>query len=90
MSPAKIHPEETIWTTEYLLLHCQGYRVESAEGRLGYVEEVVQDQEWASGASRCRSGLTDAGILAIPIEGRARPAPEQQAPRRADAARTKR
>jgi hypothetical protein len=69
MSPAKVHPEENIWTIEYLLVHCQGYRVESAEGRLGYVEEVVQDPQWGIwGEPVSLRVRTDAGILAIPIE----------------------
>ena len=69
MSAAKVHPEGSIWTTEYLLLHCQGYHVESAEGRLGYVQEVVQDPQWGIwGEPVSLRVRTEAGILTLPIE----------------------
>jgi hypothetical protein len=33
--------EHSCWSAEYLLAHCEGYRVESAGGTRGYVEEIV-------------------------------------------------
>lgn len=33
------------WSVGYLLDHCEGFRVESSEGRLGYVEEIVRAPE---------------------------------------------
>ncbi len=35
------HEDESCWTPDYLLRHCEGYRVDSPDGHLGYVEEVV-------------------------------------------------
>jgi hypothetical protein len=35
------HLEHSCWSAEYLLAHCEGYRVESADGTRGYVEEIV-------------------------------------------------
>ena len=69
MSPARIHPEETIWTTEYLLLHCQGYRVESIEGRLGYVGKVVRTRVGHLGRAGVARVLTDAGNSRDPDRG---------------------
>jgi hypothetical protein len=33
------------WSPEYVLGHCEGFRVETSEGRLGYVDEVVRAPE---------------------------------------------
>lgn len=33
--------DESCWTEEYLLRHCEGYRVDSLDGHAGYVEEIV-------------------------------------------------
>jgi hypothetical protein len=33
--------EDAFWTREYLLRHCEGYRVDSPDGQRGYVEEIV-------------------------------------------------
>ena len=33
--------DESCWTHEYLLRHCEGYRVDSPAGHPGYVEEIV-------------------------------------------------
>ena len=31
------------WTEDYWLRHCEGFRVEDADGEAGYVEEVLCD-----------------------------------------------
>ena len=41
MSAVKVPLGHSCWTPEYLLGHSERYRVESAEGIVGYVEEVV-------------------------------------------------
>jgi hypothetical protein len=33
------------WSAGYVLGHCEGFRVETCEGRLGYVDEVVRAPE---------------------------------------------
>lgn len=35
----------TCWATAYWLEHCDGYRVGSSDGWLGFVEEVIWDSE---------------------------------------------
>lgn len=36
------HLEHSCWSAEYLLTHCEGYRVESPRGIRGYVELIVR------------------------------------------------
>jgi hypothetical protein len=33
--------DASCWTDEYLLRHCEGYRVDSLDEHAGYVEEIV-------------------------------------------------
>jgi hypothetical protein len=33
--------DPSCWTDEYLLRHCEGYRVDSPDAHAGYVEEIV-------------------------------------------------
>jgi hypothetical protein len=59
------HPHEA-WTREHWLGHCEGYRVESDEDLLGWVEEVL----WTPDESeplclRVREGLA---ILIVPVD----------------------
>ena len=37
--------QETCWTAEYVLAHCERYRVESDQGTLGYVDEVIETED---------------------------------------------
>ena len=39
--------QHSCWTANHLIGHCEGYRVESNKGTLGYVDEVV----WAPDGS---------------------------------------
>lgn len=58
---------EESWTVEHLLAHCEGYRVESPEGELGYVEEVVEAPDrGAPLALRVRIGCSD--LIEIVVE----------------------
>jgi hypothetical protein len=53
--------EASCWTHEYLLRHCEGYRVDSPDGHHGYVEEIVllPDEDTPTGfLVRGGSGLT--------------------------------
>jgi hypothetical protein len=62
-------PERTCWSTEYLLAHCEGYRVESAQGTLGHVEDVLQDPSYGVwGEPVALRVRTDTGVLTVPIE----------------------
>jgi hypothetical protein len=39
------HEDESCWTHDYLLRHCEGYRVDSPGGHLGHVEEPVLSRD---------------------------------------------
>ncbi|MGZ8716641.1 MAG: hypothetical protein ACXWYO_05955 [Gaiellaceae bacterium] len=43
MLAAPTYPKQdaSCWTDEYLLRHCEGYRVDSLDVHAGYVEEIV-------------------------------------------------
>jgi hypothetical protein len=45
MSAPTVESEHRCWNTAYLFAHCEGYRVESDEETLGYVEEVVSSTD---------------------------------------------
>jgi hypothetical protein len=49
---------------EYWLAHCEGYRVESAAGRLGFVEEIRGLDEKATLA--IRTGVLGRRVLIVP------------------------
>lgn len=54
---------------EYWLGHCEGYRVETVAGQLGYVEEVV----WAPDDSepvglKVRATQGTCGLIVLPVE----------------------
>ncbi len=62
--------EHSCWTANHLIAHCEGFRVESNEGKLGYVEEVV----WAPDGSeplalRVRSASGERGLVTMVLEG---------------------
>jgi len=62
----RTHQAHEAWTREHWLGHCEGYRVESDEDLLGWVEEVL----WTSDESdplclRVREGLA---IVIVPID----------------------
>ena len=42
-APNRERPHEC-WTSTYCLEHCEGYRVETSRGFLGFVEEVIWDR----------------------------------------------
>lgn len=55
------------WTREYWLCHCEGYRVETPDGFVGFVEEVVRSPGASKpSALRVRTGLDGHGRLVIP------------------------
>jgi hypothetical protein len=61
------HP--IFWTDAYWLEHCEGFRVDSPGGCLGYVEEVV----WSDGhespvALRVRRGFDEHGTLLVDLD----------------------
>jgi hypothetical protein len=45
MSAPRVDSSHSCWTTDYLLAHCEHYRVESADGPIGYVERVIRSAD---------------------------------------------
>lgn len=62
--------EHSSWTASYLLAHCEGYRVESNEGELGYVEDVVCAPDGSAPlALRVRSAAGELRDITLISEG---------------------
>ena len=58
-----------LWTSEYCLDHCEGYRVETSDGHLGFVEEVVWDPELGEPTELLIRKSHDAfGLVVVPTE----------------------
>jgi len=69
MSAVNVDLEDSCWTAEYLLAHCERYRVESNEGKLGYVEEVIWTPDGSEPlALRVRTGVGSGGPVTIMVE----------------------
>ena len=69
MSAIMVDLEHSCWTADYLLSHCERYRVESSEGGLGYVEEVVRSSDDDEPvALLVRTDPGDRSLVAVPIE----------------------
>lgn len=61
--------EQSCWTANYLLAHCEGYRVESNEDMLGYVEGVVRAPDGIEPlALRVRRVSGERGIFTVGLE----------------------
>jgi len=56
------------WTTEYWLGHCEGYRVFTDEGPIGFVEEVLWEANEEPTALVVRVGEAFAHLLTVPVE----------------------
>jgi hypothetical protein len=65
----EVSQEHSCWTADYLLGHCEDYRVESKEGRLGSVEEVVWSPDGSEPlAFRVGTGYQGEGLVTIAME----------------------
>jgi hypothetical protein len=69
VSAVKVDLEHSCWSVAYLLAHCEGFRVESSEGTLGYLENVV----WARDRSqpvafRVQTGSSEEGVVTLAID----------------------
>jgi hypothetical protein len=56
------------WTREYWFDHCEGYRVDSSSGHIGFVEEVVRTEEGEPCRLTVRTGHGRDGLLVVAIE----------------------
>lgn len=57
----------TYWTSDYWLGHCEGFRVDSPDGRVGIVE-LVLGKEDEPVALAVREGLFALHTIVVPIE----------------------
>jgi hypothetical protein len=61
------HP--IFWTDAYWLEHCEGFRVDSPDERLGYVEEVLwSDDHHSPTALRVRRGFEKHGTILVGVD----------------------
>jgi uncharacterized protein CbrC (UPF0167 family) len=62
-------PECHSWTDEYWLSHCEGFRVDTPDGHLGFVEEVAWSDDGAKPiALRVRCGFGGRGLVTVGID----------------------
>jgi hypothetical protein len=59
--------EITHWAKGYWLGHCEGYRVDGPEGRVGIVEAVLGDEE-APTTLAVREGLFALRTVYVPVD----------------------
>jgi hypothetical protein len=53
---------------EYWLAHCEGFRVDSEDGRVGSVDAVRSDPRWGEGrVLAVRAGLFGKRLLFVPL-----------------------
>lgn len=71
MTRVVVKPKEhSCWTANHLVAHCEGYRVESNEAMLGYVEEVIWPPDGSEPlALRVRSASGERGLVTTMFEG---------------------
>ena len=62
-----IHP--TSFDRDYWLSHCEGFRVDTADGRLGFVEEVRAGVGRNGDVLAVRAGLLGRRIVLVPATG---------------------
>jgi len=55
------------WSTEYLLTHCEGYRVDTPAGPLGFVERVLFSEENEPQALAVRTGRFQTRLVIVPL-----------------------
>lgn len=63
-----IHPsdDQRYWSRDYFLGHCEGYRVETPEGRIGFVERVLGEEDDPE-ALVVRGGLFGNQVERVPV-----------------------
>lgn len=59
--------DTTYWTRDYWLGHCEGFRVDGPQGRVGFVETVL-GPEGEPEALLVRGGILGGRVLVVPIE----------------------
>jgi hypothetical protein len=64
---AEIAERPSGWAVDYWLAHCDGYRVFTPEGPIGYVEEVLESPEEEPTALVVRVGDAFSHCIQIPV-----------------------
>jgi hypothetical protein len=59
--------EKTAVDTDYWLAHCEGYTVESSQGRVGLVEEVRRTQDGRADNLAVLAGMLGRRRLIVPV-----------------------
>lgn len=64
--PAVDEPRNEQFDRDYWLAHCEGYRVESAAGRLGLVEEIMPSNSERTELLAVRGGVLGRRLTFVP------------------------
>ena len=67
--PTQALPPTDAFDRDYWLAHCEGFRVDAAEGRLGFVDEVRAGEEPGSVVLAVRAGALGRRLVLVPGEG---------------------
>lgn len=68
VAATRVAQDRESWTREYWLCHCEGYRVETSDGFVGFVEELVRSPGASEpSALKVRTGIDGRGLLVLPI-----------------------
>lgn len=59
---------QSCWTLEHLLRHCEGYRVVSPAGEIGYVESVLVSEEGEPEALAVRVGRRFSQLVPVTFD----------------------
>jgi hypothetical protein len=59
---------QSCWTRAHLLRHCEGYRVISTAGEIGYVESLLVSEEGEPEALAVRVGGTFSQLVPVAFE----------------------
>lgn len=61
-------PPQAVFGRRYWLAHCEGYRVDRAEGRLGFVQEVHLGEDGREPAALVvRAGILGNRLVIVPV-----------------------
>jgi hypothetical protein len=58
----------SFWTHEYLLEHCEGYRVSTSDAHVGFVEAVVRDATTEAPTALAVRTCGDFALVEVPID----------------------
>jgi hypothetical protein len=58
----------SFWTREYLLDHCEGYRVSTPDAHVGFVETVVRNPTTEAPTALAVRACGDFALVEVPID----------------------